>query len=87
MIRTFTVLAALAAFATPAAAETQIRVNIVGKDAKTIQADIQKAAELACRQDVRNAFLYISPLKQCVEESVERAMKQVPPAQLAAAGA
>ena len=90
MMRTFTVLAsltALVAIASPAAAETQVRVNIVGKDAKTIQADILKAAHLACWQDMLGLAIPLSPMKQCIEESVERAMKQVPPAALANAGA
>ena len=88
MIRTFAILAALATIASPAAAETQIRVKIVGKDAKTIQAEIRKAAEVACWEDFRGGdSIYISPLKACVEDSVARAMQQIPPAQLAEAGA
>jgi uncharacterized protein with HEPN domain len=89
MMRTFTVLAslaALAAVASPAAAEVQVRVNIVGKDAKTIQNDIRRAAELACWQDLQGVRA-ISPMRQCVAESVDRAMKLVPPSVLAEAGA
>lgn len=90
MMRTFTVLAslaALAAVASPAAAEVRIRVNIVGKDAKTIQSDIRRAAELACWQDLQGDRMAITPMRQCVAESVERAMQQVPATVLADVGA
>jgi hypothetical protein len=88
-MRTFTILAslaALAAVASPAAAEVQIRVSIVGKDAKTIQTDIRKAAEKACTLDAEGARLPLTPMRQCVAESVQGAMQQVPMSALADAG-
>jgi|GEM_PF-5498819 len=79
MIRSFTILAALAAIASPAAAATEMRVSIVGKDAATIQSDIRKAAATVCWKEFRaGETSFMTTLKACTDASYERAMKQVP---------
>ncbi|HTI67197.1 MAG TPA: hypothetical protein VL460_06580 [Caulobacteraceae bacterium] len=67
-------LISLAAATTPASAES-VRVSLAGKDPATIRADIEKAAEAACREVV-----FISSLDSyvtCVRASVADAMAQV----------
>ena len=49
VIRTLPILSALAAVAGPAAA-ADIKINIVGKDAAVVRAEISKAARTVCRE-------------------------------------
>ncbi len=72
-IRTLTILAVVAAIASPAAAE--IKVNIVGKDASVVEAEIVKAAKTVCRH-----ALLASPVSMytvCVEVATADAMDQL----------
>lgn len=74
MIRTLTILAAVAAIATPAAA-ADIKVNIVGKSASVVQAEIYKAAQAVCREGM-TGVAPISRYGACVNVVAEDAMAQ-----------
>ena len=73
MIKTLTIAAALAAFASTASA-AEIHVSLVGKDQKTIQADIARAARSVCREELATRAEWIASYARCVDESVARAM-------------
>ena len=77
MIKTLTIVAALAAFATTASA-AEIHVSLVGKDSKTIQADIKNAARAVCREELATKSEWIASYARCVDESVARAMAVLP---------
>lgn len=59
IIRTLAILSALAAVAGPAAA-ADIKINIVGKDAAVVRAEIAKAARTVCREGLSG----LTPLSQ-----------------------
>ena len=73
MIRTLTILSAIAAVAGPAAA-AEIKINIVGKDAVTVQAEIVKAAKSICREAMVSTP--ISMFGACVNVVADDAMAQ-----------
>ena len=54
MIRKFAIAAAIAAFAMPAFAGTQVTINVAGLDAKSAHAAIEQAAQQACRAELAN---------------------------------
>ena len=54
MLRKFAIAAAIAAFAAPAMAGTQVTVNVAGLDAKAAHAAIVHAAQQACRAELAN---------------------------------
>jgi hypothetical protein len=81
MTKTLTILAAFAAFATATnASAAERRVSLVGKDFKTIQADISRAAREVCRQELSEKSEWIAGYARCVDESVARAMAVLPTA-------
>jgi hypothetical protein len=75
MLRTIVIAAALGAMALPAAAATKVTVNVAGQDAKAAHATILRAAEAACKIELRDA----STLEQyylrtdCINVAVARA--------------
>jgi hypothetical protein len=75
MLRTILIAAALGAIALPAAATTQITVNVAGQDAKTAHATIVHAAEKACRTELRDSSTfeqyYLRP--DCISNAVTQA--------------
>jgi hypothetical protein len=75
MIRTLTVIAALAAVASPAMAE--VKVNITGKDAATVETLITDAAGAACRQELRGSVNSFANMRACVEAAKDDAMAKV----------
>ena len=77
MIKTLSFVAALAAFATTASA-AEIHVSLVGKDMKTIQSDISRAARAVCREELASSAEWISSYARCVDDSVARALAQLP---------
>lgn len=77
MIKTLSIVAALAAFATTASA-AEIHVSLAGKDMKTIQADIGRAARAVCREELSMTQEWIASYARCVDESVARAMAALP---------
>jgi hypothetical protein len=52
MIRKLAITAAIAAFAVPAFAGTQVTVNVAGLDAKSAHVAIVQAAQKACRTEL-----------------------------------
>ncbi len=89
MIRTLSsTLLALALLAGPASA-AEVRVTLTGKDAQTIRADIQKAAETACKEAYRDASIdeAFSDMKSCVSEAAAEAVAKVPASMLSASSA
>jgi hypothetical protein len=82
MIRTLTIIATLAAFAAPAAASAaDIRISIVGKSAEAVEAEIAKAANRVCIEELRGS-MGVSMQAMCIEM-----VSQDAKAQLAAARA
>lgn len=77
MIKTLSFAAALVAFASTASA-TEIHVSLVGKDMKTIQADINRAARAVCRDELFGSQEWIAGYARCVDDSVARALAQLP---------
>ncbi len=76
MIKTLTIAAALVAFASTASA-AEIHVSLVGKDLKTIQADIARAARSVCRAELESRSEWVAGYARCVDESVARAMAEL----------
>ena len=74
MIRTLTIITAFAAIAAPAAAE--VKINIVGKDAATVRAEISQAAVTTCRRDLRGAIGSVSVLEMCRRGAMADALEQ-----------
>jgi hypothetical protein len=64
MIRTLTILSAIAAVAGPAAAR-DITVNIVGKSDEAVRAEILQAAKTVCRDELQGS-LALSMYTVCV---------------------
>ena len=83
MIKTLTVMAALVAsctaFSTTASA-AEVHISLVGKDSKTIQAEIKSAAKEVCRQELVEKTEWLMSYARCVDESVARAMAVLPSA-------
>lgn len=75
MIRTLTLIAALAAVASPALAE--VKVNITGKDAATVEALIGQAANTVCRDELRGSLGSFTSMRMCVAAAKEDAMAKV----------
>lgn len=79
MTKTLTAIAALtAAFACATTASAyEVRVSLVGKDSKTIQADIQRAAKEVCNKELTGKSEWIASYARCVDETVAQAMAVV----------
>ncbi len=79
MYRKLILAAAIAAVAAPAFAQTTVKVNVAGLDAKAAQARIWEAAKAACRTeqaglpDALKAYTYMP----CVEKAAAAAMPAV----------
>lgn len=74
MTKTLLALFALAALASPAAAEDSIKVSLVGKTPTMIHADITRAAETLCaRESVSPLWSYSS----CVSGTVRDTEAQI----------
>jgi hypothetical protein len=77
MIRTLTILATLAAFAAPAAASAaDIKINIVGKSAEAVEAEIAKAAYRVCRDELRGS-MGVSMQAMCIDLVSDDAKSQL----------
>ena len=72
MIRTLTILSAVAAVAGPAAA-ADIKINIVGKEAAQLQAEIRRAAKTVCLRELDR----IAPFSRCVDAVTADAAAQL----------
>jgi hypothetical protein len=75
MHRKIFLAAALVAAAAPAFADTAVKVNLAGMDAKAAHAAIQRAATVACRIELANESslvrFYNNPT--CVQDTVAAA--------------
>jgi UrcA family protein len=80
MTKTLTVLAALGAAlaCSTTASAYEVRVSLVGKDLKTIQADINRAAREVCNKELSTKSDWIASYARCVDETVARAMAVLP---------
>lgn len=68
MIRTFTTLTLLAAFAGPAAAQ-DVTVHLAGKDQRTINVEIEKAAWSVCTQAYRKGDIDFFEISSCAVDA------------------
>jgi hypothetical protein len=79
MVRAFALAAVIGAFALPAAAETLVRVNVSGQDAKSAHETITRAAEAACQAELRGSShfeqYYYRP--DCIRAAVARAESEM----------
>jgi hypothetical protein len=75
MYRTLALAAALGALAVPAAADSVVKVNIAGLDANAARAKIVKAAQSACRIELRDepSFDQYYELPVCIGDAVTSA--------------
>lgn len=84
MIRTAALaLSALAVMAAPALAQ-EVRVQVAGRAAADVRADIVKAASTVCWKDVRGESLAVYLYPACVRSSVNDAVAQLGNAEVAA---
>ena len=90
MLRTLSIAFLGAAVALPATAETLVKVNVAGLDAAAAHARVLKAAQAACRVELRNA----TPFEQyyqwtgCIKDAAAHAEAEMKAQQaLAADGA
>ncbi len=82
MFRALILTASLAALSAPAYAE-EVHVSLAGKDAATIRADITRAAERVCNKAYRSSPRELYELGQCVRDSTDAALAQIPSQQAA----
>lgn len=75
-MKTAIVIAALAAFSTPALAG-EIHIGTSGKDLRAIRAEVRKAAEVICDQEVAAYPWHDADRDGCVEESYRDGMAQL----------
>jgi hypothetical protein len=74
MVRTLLLAAALGALALPAFAETSVKVDLTGMDAKAAHTAILRAAQAACRVELNDE----SPLElfydrpDCLSDAIDR---------------
>ena len=75
MFRKLVLAAAFAAIAIPAAAETTVRVNVAGLDAKAAHTVILQAAQVACRTELAEQSSLIRSYTQpdCIRSAVATA--------------
>lgn len=87
MLRTLAIAAILASAAMPAAAETAVKVNVSGQDAKAAHATIVQAAKSACRVELRDAstFEQYYLWSDCLNTAVTRAEAGLDATKVAAA--
>ena len=83
MLRTLVIISLAAAAASGSALANEpyspvqrasVTVSLVGKDDRTIRADIRKAATAACLEDLRASVMSFEVLQICTDASVDRAM-------------
>ncbi len=75
MLSTLATLALLTAFAGPAAAQ-QVAVSLAGKDARTISAEIDKAAWSACSQAYIKGEIEFQEVYACAKDASANAKEQ-----------
>jgi hypothetical protein len=73
MTKAFISFLALAALATPAAAEDSIRVSLVGKTPAMIHEEISRAALKVCLAQPAGPPFVAYTLKSCREDAIRRA--------------
>jgi hypothetical protein len=75
MFRKLALAAAVAAFAVPAFAATQVTINVTGLDAKSAHAVIVQAAEKACRTELadQSGLAQFYTHAECVNAAVNEA--------------
>ena len=67
-LATLSTLTLIAAFAGPASAQ-EVRVRLAGKDARTISAEINKAAWTVCTQAYRGGDIEFFDIASCAREA------------------
>lgn len=70
-------VAAIAAAAPASAAETGIRVQVAGKSAAQVHADIVKAASTVCYKQVAGEPMFATTYSYCVQDATRRAVAQI----------
>jgi UrcA family protein len=75
MIRKIALAAAIAAFAVPAFADSQVTVNVAGLDAKAAHAVIVQAAQKACRAELadQSTLVQFYTHSECITSTVNQA--------------
>jgi hypothetical protein len=75
MLRTIVLAAALGAMALPAFADTSVKINVAGLDAKAAQAKIYLAAQKACRIELSDSTALVQYYNRpdCIAKAVTRA--------------
>ena len=75
MFRKFALAAAFAAIALPAAAHTEVKVNVAGLDAKAAHAAIVQAAQAACREEMagQTSLVQFYNRPDCINAAVAKA--------------
>ena len=75
MFRKFALAAAVAAFAVPAFAGTEVTVNVAGLDAKSAHAVIVQAAQKACQAELadQSSLVKFYTHAECITDSVNQA--------------
>jgi hypothetical protein len=75
MFRKLVLAAAFAAIALPAAAHTEVKVSLVGLDAKAAHAAIVQAAQAACREELagESTLVQFYTRPDCVNTAVAKA--------------
>ena len=76
MIRTLSTLLLLTALAGPAAAQ-EVTISLAGKDAKTLRADIDKAAWSVCTQAFLSSRIAFAEQADCARGAADDAEAQV----------
>jgi len=77
MLRTITLAAAAALFATAASAQS-VPVDVKGKTPEQVQAAIHGAAEKLCREETQGASFPIDDQEQCVADTVRQTYAKNP---------
>ena len=73
MIRTFTSILAIAAFAGPALAES-VTVQVAGKSPAAVHAEIERAAQIACRHAYGTMHVSVAEEWQCERTAAAEAL-------------
>jgi hypothetical protein len=75
MFRKFVLAATFAAIALPAAAHTEVKVNVAGLDSKAAHAVIVQAAQVACREELagQSSLVQFYTRPDCVNAAVAKA--------------
>ncbi len=85
MIRTLSTLLVLTVLAGPAAAQ-EVKVDLAGKDKRTIDLEIDRAAWTACGQAFLKSRIDFAEQADCAKAAAEDAQAQAKAYELAAAG-